>query len=199
MYKTVALQPVWSLDIGPKAKATSPIVKLSYPSGVMYPSGQSFPLKLNIQSKEAPAFAELLIQGFEAELVKHLVARSPSGQIVGGREVILSKGNFPQTDTTQEGFATSYIDLTLGEPGKEQTWGITGAIEVAYLIRVSVRCPDSTLKFVPTYRNVSRIGVATEPWGVREGGLLGFGGFSDPALEIGDERLQLRRPSSVQW
>jgi hypothetical protein len=186
----------------------------------MYPSGQSFPLKLSIQSKEAPALAELLIQGFEAELVKHLVARSPSGQIVGGREVILSKGNFPQTDTTQEGFATSYIDLTLGKPGKEQSWGITGAIEIAvslpfcvfslsggridslvgqYLIRVSVRCPDSTLKFVPTYRHVSRIGVATEPWGVREGGLLGFGGFSDPALEIGDERLQLRRPSSVQW
>ena len=30
MYKTVTLQPVWSLDIGPKAKATSPIVEVSF-------------------------------------------------------------------------------------------------------------------------------------------------------------------------
>jgi hypothetical protein len=88
-------------------------------------------LKLIIQSKESPALAELLIRGFEAELVKHMVAWSPSGQIVGGREVILSKGKFSQTDTTQEGIATSYVDLTLGEPGKEQSWGITGITEVA--------------------------------------------------------------------
>jgi len=88
-------------------------------------------LKLIIQSKEAPALAELLIRGFEAELVKHVVAWSPGGQIVGGREVILSKCKFTQTDTTQEGFAISYVDLTLGEPGKEQSWGITEVIEVA--------------------------------------------------------------------
>ena len=59
-----------------------------------------------------------------------MVAWSPSGQIVGGREVILSKGNYIETDTTQEGFAISYLDLTLGEPGKEQTWGVTEVVEV---------------------------------------------------------------------
>lgn len=88
-------------------------------------------MKLSIQSREVPALAELLIRGFEAELVKHTVAWSPSGQIVVGREVILSKGNFIQTDTTQEGFAISYVDLTLAEPGKEQSWGIAEVIEVA--------------------------------------------------------------------
>ena len=88
-------------------------------------------MKLSIQSKDAPALAELLIRGFEAELVKHMVAWSPSGQIVGGREVTLSKGSFTQTDTTEEGFAISYVDLTLAEPGKEQSWGITKVIEVA--------------------------------------------------------------------
>ena len=68
-----------------------------------------------------------------------------------------------------------------------------------YLIRVSVRCLDCALSFVPTYKHVSRVGVASEPWVTRERGLLGFGGFSDPALETVDERLELRRPSSVNW
>jgi hypothetical protein len=68
-----------------------------------------------------------------------------------------------------------------------------------YLIMVSVQCPESALNFLPTYKHVSRIGVASEPWGTRERGLLGFGGFSDPAVEMGDERLQQRRPSSIHW
>jgi hypothetical protein len=95
-------------------------------------------LKLIVQSKEAPALAQLLIRGFEAELVKHMVAWSPNGQIVGGREIILSKGTFTQTDSTQEGFAISYVDLALGEPGKEQSWGITEVIEVAVSLKFCV-------------------------------------------------------------
>jgi len=79
---------------------------------------------------EAPALAELLVRGFEAQLTKQMIARSPSGQIIGGREVILSKGNFFETDTTQEGLAIAYVDLTLGEPGREQTWAIAGVMEV---------------------------------------------------------------------
>lgn len=166
---------------------------------------------------EAPALAELLIRGFEAQLVTHMVARSPSGQIIGGRDVIVNKGDFFETDATKEGLVISYVDLPLGEPGKEQTWAIAEVIEVTvsvlsrifldrlksfveqYLIRVSVRCPDCAVHFLPTYNHVSRIGVASESWGARERGLLAFGGFSDPALETADERLQLRRPSSVNW
>jgi hypothetical protein len=79
---------------------------------------------------EAPALAELLVQGFEAQLIKHMVAWSPGGQILGGREVVLSKGNSFETDTTQEGLAIAYVDLTLGEPGREQTWAIAGVVEV---------------------------------------------------------------------
>ena len=67
------------------------------------------------------------------------------------------------------------------------------------MIRVSVRCSDCALSFLPTYNHTSRIGVASESWSTREGGLLAFGGFSDPALGTADERLQLRRPSSVDW
>jgi len=98
-----------------------------------------------------------------------------------------------------EGLAIAYVDLTLGEPRREQTWAIAGVIEVTYLIRASVRCPDCALNSVPTYKHVSRVGVASEPWGTHARGLLGFDGFSDPALETADERLQLRRPSSVDW
>jgi hypothetical protein len=66
-----------------------------------------------------------------------------------------------------------------------------------YLIRVTVSCPDSALNFVPTYKHASRIGVATEPWTPHERGLLGFGGFSDPAMGMRDERLEARRASNV--
>ena len=88
---------------------------------------------------EAPALADLLIRGFEAQLIKHMVARSSSGQIIGGREVILSKGDSLETDTTREGLAISYVDLALGEPGREQSWAIAEAIEVT----VSVLPPYS--------------------------------------------------------
>ena len=74
--------------------------------------------------------ALLLIQGLEAQLVKYMVARTQSGRVIGGREVILSKGNVTEIDTTEEGFAVSYFDLTLGEPGKEQSWAIDDDIKV---------------------------------------------------------------------
>jgi hypothetical protein len=60
-----------------------------------------------------------------------MVALSPTGQVVRTQEVILSKGNFAETDTTQEGIAITYFDLTLGESGKEQSWRIPAVIEVA--------------------------------------------------------------------
>ena len=66
-----------------------------------------------------------------------------------------------------------------------------------YLIRVSVSCPDSAINFVPTYKHASRIGVATERWAFHERGLLGFGGFSNPAVGMRDERLEIRRVSNV--
>jgi hypothetical protein len=66
-----------------------------------------------------------------------------------------------------------------------------------YLIRVTVSCPDSALNFVPTYKHASRIGVATEPWTPHERGLLGFVGFSYPAMGMRDERLEARRASNV--
>lgn len=185
-----------------------------YPSNATYPSGQSLNLRLTIQSREAPALALLLIQGLEAQLVKYIRARSHSGQVITGREIVLSKANVTEIDTTEEGYAISYFDLTLGEAGKEQSWAIDDEIRVTvsgliclfssrltlieqYLIRVSVSCPDSAINFVPTYKHASRIGVATERWAVHERGLLGFGGFSDPAVGMRDERLEVRRVSNV--
>ena len=80
---------------------------------------------------ESPALAVLLTQGSEVQLIKQMVARSPtSGQIIGGREVILDKGNSFKTDTAKEGSVISYVDLALGEPGREQTWAIAEVIEV---------------------------------------------------------------------
>lgn len=62
-------------------------------------------------------------------------------------------------------------------------------------------CPDSAVNFVPTYKHASRIGVATETWVLRERGLLGFGGFSDPAIGMSDESLERKRASNanVGW
>ncbi|KAH9998132.1 hypothetical protein BJV74DRAFT_768046 [Russula compacta] len=194
IYETVLLPPIWPNSVPIKAKAT-----LSYPSGVTYASGHSIPLKLTIQSLEAPALAEFLLRGLEAQLVKRMVAWSSNGQLFGGREVILSKGNFIETDATQEGLAVLYFELALGESGKEQSWGIAKVVEVSYLIQVTVRGPESALNFVPTYKHVSRIGVASEPWGTRDRGLLGFGGFSYPAIGMADARLERRPSSNVAW
>lgn len=198
-YKTISLSPVLPDNFYPKAKTTMPTVELSYPLGVRYSSGYPIPLKLTIRSPEAPALIQLLIRGLEAHLVKRMVARSPGGQVVVGREVILSRANVTQTDTKQEGLGVTYFELALGERGKEQSWGLEDVIEVAYVIRVSVCCPEGGSNFVPTYKHTSRIGVATEPWGVHDRGLLGFGGFSAPAVGMSDARLELRRPSSVAW
>ncbi len=59
-----------------------------------------------------------------------MVARTQSGRVVGGREVVLSRGNVTEINTTEEGIAISYFDLTLGEPGKEQSWAIDDDIKV---------------------------------------------------------------------
>ena len=63
--------------------------------------------------------------------MKYMVARSHGGQVVGGREVVLSIGDVTEIDTTEEGLAISYFDLTLGESGKEQSWAIDDDIKVA--------------------------------------------------------------------
>jgi hypothetical protein len=192
-------------------------LQLSVPSGVTYSSGHSIPLKLTVQSEDAPALASLLIQGVEAQLAKHVVAWANGDQVVGRREITLSNANFITTDTSQEGLAVSYFELPLGESGKEQSWVVGGILEIAvsllgcpafslseawlcqYLIRVLVRCPGGAANFVPTYRHVSRIGVSSEPWGTREHELRQFGGFSAPAIGLSDPRLELRPPSSVAW
>lgn len=59
-----------------------------------------------------------------------MVARTQSGRVIGGKEVVLSRGNVTETDTSEEGFAISYFDLTLGEPGKEQSWAIDDDIKI---------------------------------------------------------------------
>jgi len=200
LYKTVTLTPVWPDDACPevRARATIPTVQLSFPSGVTFSSGHPVPLRLTVQSRGAPALASLLIRGVEAQLAKRMVA-AKGGQVVGGREIVLSKANFIQIDTSQEGLAVSYFELTLGEPEKEQSWGVTDILEMHYLIRVSVRLKEGAANFVPTYQHVSRIGVASEAWGTRERELLRFGGFSAPAIGMSDPRLELRPATSVPW
>ena len=75
------------------------------------------------------------------------MAWAKDGQVVGGREVTLSKANFIKTDTSQEGLAVSYFELALGEPGKEQSWKINGVLEVAVsLLRFPARVFPSRLK-----------------------------------------------------
>jgi hypothetical protein len=60
-----------------------------------------------------------------------------------------------------------------------------------------VRSPEGVMNFVPNYRHVSRVGVATEAWGTRERELRQFGGFSTPAIGMSDPRLELRSVSSM--
>ncbi|KAI0306758.1 hypothetical protein B0F90DRAFT_1808376 [Multifurca ochricompacta] len=164
-YRTIALPPVWPNDACPVANVKVTMPTLCFPSGVTYSSGDLIPLKVTVQSSEAPALVELLMQGVEAQLVKQTIAWAKGGQVLGGREIVVCKGNLIKTDTPQEGFAVSYFGLALGEPGKEQSWRVADMVEMIYLIRVTIRCPEGAGNFVPTYKHVSRIGLASEPWG----------------------------------
>jgi hypothetical protein len=59
-----------------------------------------------------------------------MIAWTRNGPVVGGREITISKGSLTETDTSQEGFAIAYCELTLGEEGKEQSWGVTNLLEM---------------------------------------------------------------------
>lgn len=77
--------------------------------------------------------------------MKRMVA-AKGGQVIGGREVILNKANLIQNDTSREGLAVSCFELTLGEPGKEQSWEIADILEMhvsfaRLLIRVCIPKP----------------------------------------------------------
>jgi len=125
-----------------------------------------------------------------------MIAWTKNGPVVGGREVTISKGSWTETDTAQEGVAIAYFELTLGKEGKEQSWGVTNMLEMTYLIRVSIRCPEGAINFVPTYEHASRVQVASERWGTRQ---LEFGAVSWPAIGMVSARLEQRPVSSVAW
>ncbi|KAF8275227.1 hypothetical protein EI94DRAFT_1560422 [Lactarius quietus] len=198
-YKTIVLSAVWPDDACPVAKAKATTPTLCFPSGVTYSSGDSIPLRLTVQSRDAPALARLLIQGVDVHFVRRLIAWTKGGSAIRGRETAISKGSLTETDTSQEGFAVAYFELTLGEAGKQQSWGVTDLLEMVYLIRVSIRCPDGAFNFVPTYEHASRVPVASESWGTRERELLEFGAVSSPAIGMADVRLDQRPVSSVAW
>jgi len=199
-YKTVVLSSVWPDNACPvaKAKAATPTVQLCFPSCVTYSSGDSIPLRLTVQSRDAPALTRLLIQGVDVQFVRRLIAWTKGGTAIRGPDVAISKGTLTETDTSQEGFAIAYFELTLGEAGKQQSWGVADLVEM-YLIRVSIRCPKGALNFVPTYEHVSRVLVASEPWATRERELLEFGVVSSPAIGMANARLEQRPVSSVAW
>lgn len=75
-------------------------------------------------------------------MVKYLVARTEGGRVVGGREVVLSRGNVTEVNTTEEGLAISYFDLTLGELRKEQSWAIDDEIKVTVSCLCTYSQPD---------------------------------------------------------
>ena len=60
-----------------------------------------------------------------------MIAQTKGGLIIGGQKVPISNGSLMETDTSQEGCAIAYFELTLGEKGKEQSWGITNLLEMA--------------------------------------------------------------------
>jgi len=192
------LSPVWPDDACPvaKAKAATPTVQLCFPSGVTYSSGDSIPLRVTVQSRDAPALARLLIKGVDVHFVRRLIVWTNGGIAIRGREAVITKGSLTETDTSQEGFAVAYFELTLGEAGKQESWGITDLLELVYLIRVSMRCPEGAFNFVPTYEHASRVSVASEPWGTQH---IEFRTVSYPAMGMADARLDQKPASSVAW
>ena len=59
-----------------------------------------------------------------------MIAWIRDGPVVGGREITISKGSLTETDTSQEGFAIAYFELTLGEQGKVQSWSVANLLEM---------------------------------------------------------------------
>jgi len=65
----------------------------------------------------------------EVQLVKRVMVWTKGG-LVGGREVTICTGCLTETDTSQEGFAVAYFELTLGQAGKDQSWRVTNLLEM---------------------------------------------------------------------
>lgn len=88
-------------------------------------------MRLTVQSRDAPALARLLIQGVDVYFVRRLIAWTKGGTaIIRGPDVAISKGTLTETDNSQEGFAIAYFELTLGEAGKQQSWGVADLFEM---------------------------------------------------------------------
>ncbi len=80
-----------------------------------------------------------------------MISWTKGGPVLGGREVTISKGSLTETDTSQEGLAIAYFELTLGEAGKEQSWGVTNMLEMIVGWRaLSVSSSQLTLNFDST-------------------------------------------------
>ena len=62
--------------------------------------------------------------------MRRLIVWTNGGIAIRGREAVITKGSLTETDTSQEGFAVAYFELTLGEAGKQESWGITDLLEL---------------------------------------------------------------------
>ncbi|KAI0316786.1 hypothetical protein OF83DRAFT_1059772 [Amylostereum chailletii] len=158
-------------------------VLASFPAANHVSSGHHVSFKITVRSPSSPALAHLYAQGVDVTLFKQMRVYVDNGRrVIGGRKVTLGQGLVVETDVSHEGYATLRCDVTVGEPGAEQSWGVDGLMEIAHYIHVSVRIPEGTGIVAPSYLHDERVFIATEPWGTRERELLQLGGMSAPAL-----------------
>ncbi|KAI0060879.1 hypothetical protein BV25DRAFT_1827440 [Artomyces pyxidatus] len=200
-FKNIALPPIWPADACPrfKARAVVPSVQLILPATPIHPSGALLPVTLTFTCPAAPALVRLLAQSASIALVKRTIAHTKEGALVAGRETPLAKGTPTGEDSAREGVARAHYALALGAPGKEQSWRVHDALEVAYFVRVTLRTGGSATNYVPSYSHDECVYVATEPGGTREREELQLGGTSAPAIGMSHPRLELRPTHSMTW
>ncbi|THH10988.1 hypothetical protein EW146_g8197 [Bondarzewia mesenterica] len=168
MITTIPLSPKFRGNTVRNNAVESPSFELSLPANAFVSSGFHLPLKLVINCPEAPALSRLLCQHIEVKLVKQTRLWVKNNRLTGGRETVLSSAVAVTSDASREGQVSCQYLLKAGESGKEQTWRVDGAIEISYIVRVSICPPCSSTGFLPSYSHNEVINIATEPWGGRE-------------------------------
>ncbi|ETW85691.1 hypothetical protein HETIRDRAFT_43629 [Heterobasidion irregulare TC 32-1] len=195
--KTIHLIPSFPSDAVRRKTVNVPTVELSLPAASTMTSGFHIPLKLVINCSEAPALSALLYQHVDLKVVKRTRAWVKGDRFAGGRDIILGSAVALETDTFQEGRVICRYELKVGELGKEQSWRVEGAIDVSYVVKISIRPPYSSTN-LPSYSHVEVLTVATEPWGTYERELRQFGA-SAPAVGLNNAGRELRPTHSMDW
>ncbi|KAI0361932.1 hypothetical protein OH77DRAFT_1389191 [Trametes cingulata] len=189
----ITLTPTWAnrSDANSQHAEDLPVISLTMPTSKCFASGDVVPLSLKIESPRSPALAKLLSYNAHLTMVKRQKTWVSLGRQVSIREQQLSRADVYLADDSQEGTAYLRMELQAGEPGRECSWRVEGAVAVEHVIRLVIHPPEHVKNF-PVYKCEVPVTLTTDQYGTLQSELLAMSGVPFPALGLSDPSRYLR-------